>query len=153
MLKIVIGFPSRSEEKEVVRRMARTGEKPVVRQVASPEQLLEAREVLDTIVVDEKIVDYVIELVHATRNPAEHGLPELEPLIQFGASPRASIALTQAGRGRAFLEGRGFVLPQDVKSVAFDVLRHRVVTTYEAEAEGLTSENVIRAVLDAVPVP
>lgn len=133
--------------------MATTGKKPAARKVAEPGQVLAARKLLDEIYADEKVLDYVVALAFATRRPEEAGLKELKALILYGASPRASIALTQAARARAFLEGRGFVTPQDIKSVGMDVLRHRVITTYEAEAEGLTSENVIQKVFDTVPVP
>ena len=103
--------------------------------------------------MDDKILDYVLDLVFATRDPEQAGLPALKPQILYGASPRASIALVQAARARAFLEGRGYVTPHDVKSIGLDVLRHRVITTYEAEAEGLTSEDVVQSVFDAVRVP
>ncbi len=153
MLKVVVGYPSKDEEKKIIERMAKTGGKPAVCKVASPEQVLFARELLDAIYVDEKAQTYVVDLVFATRRPEEAGLADLKPLILYGASPRASIALTQAARARAFLDGRGFVTPHDIKSVGMDVLRHRVITTYEAEAEGLTSEHVIRRVFDNVRVP
>jgi MoxR-like ATPase len=153
MLKVVIGYPTRDEEKRIIERMARTGPKPTVQSVARPEQVLAARALLDRVYVDEKVLDYLVALVFATREPARSGLPDLAPLILYGASPRASIALTQAARARAFLEGRSFVTPHDVKAVGLDVLRHRVITTYEAEAEGLTSVDVVRRVFDTVPVP
>ena len=153
MLKVVVGFPTREEERLIVERMATTGHKPVAKQVAEPAQVLAARALLDEVYVDEKLRHYVVDLVFATREPAAAGLAELEPLILYGASPRASIALVQAARARAFLEGRGYTTPHDVKLIAMDVLRHRVVTTYEAEAEGVRSEQVIQRVLDTVPVP
>ncbi|MCB9898345.1 MAG: AAA family ATPase [Planctomycetes bacterium] len=153
MLKVVVGYPTKDEESEIIERMAHSGPRPVVRQVAEPSQVLAARRALDDVYVDEKVRRYVVDLVFATRAPADAGLPELAPLVMYGASPRASIALVQAARARAFLDGRAFVEPHDVKRVGFDVLRHRVLTTYEAEAEGLDSEHVIRAVFDAVPVP
>jgi MoxR-like ATPase len=153
MLKVLVGYPTKDEERRIVERMATTAPRAPVKQVASPERVLAARRLLDEVYVDPKVLTYVVDLVFATRRPQEAGLPELKPLILYGASPRASIALTQAARARAFLGGRAFVTPQDVKSVAADVLRHRVLTTYEAEAEGLTSEHVIGKVLDAVPVP
>ena len=153
MLKAVVDYPDRDEEKAIIKRMATTGKKPAARKVAEPGQVLAARKLLDEIYADEKVLDYVVALAFATRRPEEAGLKELKALILYGASPRASIALTQAARARAFLEGRGFVTPQDIKSVGMDVLRHRVITTYEAEAEGLTSENVIQKVFDTVPVP
>lgn len=153
MLKVVVGYPEKAEEKTIVQRMARTGPAPTVSRVADPQQILDARAVLDLVHLDEKVLDYLIELVFATRRPAEHGLDELAPLILYGASPRASIALAQAAKARALLEGRAFVTPHDVKGVGLDVLRHRVITTYEAEAEGLTSEDVVQRVFDTVPVP
>jgi MoxR-like ATPase len=153
MLKVVVGYPSRDDEKSIVTRMAATTTRPSVRRVARPEQVLAARELLDEVHVDDKVLAYVVDLVFATREPAAAGLEDLRPRILYGASPRASIALVRAARARAFLDGRGYVTPHDVKSVGFDVLRHRVITTYEAEAEGLTSVDVIRRVFDTVAVP
>ena len=153
LLKVVVDYPDRAQEKEIVRRMAVTGEKPAARRVAGPEQVLAARKVLDRILIDERVLDYIVDLVFATRRPAEHGLAELKPLILYGASPRASIALARAARARAFLAGRGYVTPHDVKSVGMDVLRHRVIPTYEAEAEGVSPVDLVRRVFDAVPVP
>jgi MoxR-like ATPase len=152
MLKVVVGYPSKEEEKAIVERMA-SMHVPTVKRVASPEQVVQARDLLDEVYVDPKILQYVIDVVFATRQPAEAGLAALKPQILYGASPRASIALVRAARARAMLEGRGFVTPHDVKSVGYDVLRHRVITTYEAEAEGLTSVDVIRTVFDTVRVP
>ena len=153
LLKVVVGYPNKDEEKAIVRRMASTSTTPAVARVASPEQVLAARKLLDEIYVDDKVLTYIVDVVFATRDPAAAGLPKLKPLIMYGASPRASIALTRAARARAFLEGRGFVTPHDVKAVGFDVLRHRVLTTYEAEAEGMTSVDVIQSVFDTVRVP
>jgi len=153
MLKLVVDYPDRDEERAIVERMARTGERAHARQVAAPDRIFAARTLMDEVYVDEKVLTYVIELVFATRKPAESGLADLEPLILYGVSPRGTIMLTQAARARAFLEGRGYVTPHDIKSVAMDVLRHRVITTYEAEAEGLSSENVVQRLLDTVPVP
>ncbi|MHC5062727.1 MAG: AAA family ATPase [Planctomycetota bacterium] len=153
MLKVVVSYPTREEEDLIVQRMATNTKKPSVRCVTGPEQILAARALMDQVYVDELVRKYVVDLVFATRNPGEFGLAELEPLILYGASPRASIALTQAAKGHAFLEGRGFVTPRDIKSIGMDVLRHRVITTYEAEAEGVDSEQVIQKVFDSVPVP
>jgi MoxR-like ATPase len=152
MLKVIVGYPSKDEERAIVERMA-SMHTPTIKRVASPEQVVRIRDLLDAVFVDPKILKYVIDVVFATRDPAEAGLAALKPQILYGASPRASIALVRAARARALLEGRGYVTPHDVKSVGFDVLRHRVITTYEAEAEGLTSVDVIRAVFDTVPVP
>jgi MoxR-like ATPase len=153
MLKAVVGYPDRDEEKAIIKRMATSAEKPAARKVVEPEQVLAARALLDLVYVDDKVLGYLVDLVTATRRPEESGLEDLRPLILYGASPRASIMLTQAARARALLDGRAFVTPQDIKSVGMDVLRHRVVTTYEAEAEGLTSVDVIQKVFDTVPVP
>jgi MoxR-like ATPase len=153
LLKIVVGYPDRAEEKEIARRMGATAAPPQARAVARPEQVLAARTLLDLVYVDERLLDYVVGIVFATREPAQAGLPDLKARILYGASPRATLSLVRAARARAFLDGRGFATPHDVKSVAYDVLRHRVLTTYEAEAEGLTSADVIAQVLDHVPVP
>ena len=153
MLKVVVDYPSKDEEKRIVERMAKTGHALDVKQVAESAQIMAARELLDQIYVDEKVLDYLVNLAFATRRPDEAGLGDLKPLILYGLSPRGTIMLTQAARARAFLERRAFVTPHDIKSVAMDVMRHRVITTYEAEAEGVTSEQVIQRVLDTVPVP
>ncbi|MEE8107177.1 MAG: MoxR family ATPase, partial [Planctomycetota bacterium] len=153
MLKIVVDYPNKEQELRIVERMAKTGQKAKVSSIASPEQIFRARELMDEIYVDQKILHYLVDLAFATRRPTEAGLDDLAPLILYGISPRGTIALTQAARARAFLEGRGFVTPHDVKSVAMPVLQHRLITTYEAEAEGIDSAQVIRRVLDAVPVP
>jgi len=152
MLKLRVGYPTREEEKEIMRRMA-GGVAIDVERVASPEQIMAARRHIADLYMDERIVDYIVEIVHATRNPAESGLKDLVPLIEFGASPRATIALAQASRAHAFLRGRAFVTPDDVKAIAPDVLRHRVITTYEAEAEEVTSDQVVSRVLAAIESP
>jgi MoxR-like ATPase len=152
MLKVVVGYPTRQEEKEILRRMS--GGAPIdVSVVATPEEILSARKAISALYLDDRVADYIIELVAATRDPAALGLNELVPLIEFGASPRATIALGICARAHAFLRGRGFVLPEDVKAIAPDVLRHRVITTYEAEAEQITPDDVVRRVLDAVRTP
>lgn len=153
MLKIVVDYPDKADEKTVVRRMARAEGQPTVSQVVDLDEIMAARALVDEVYVDDKALDYVVDVVAATRAPGDVGLDDLAPWIEYGGSPRASIAITQASKARAFLEGRGFVTPHDVKTVAPDVLRHRVVVTYEAEAEGITSTSLIDAVLDAVPVP
>ena len=153
MLKLVIDYPTREEERAIVRRHATTAPDPVLRAVATLEQILAARRALDDVYVDDKVLDYLVNVVFATRRPEEIGLADLKPLILYGASPRASIALTQVARARAFLEGRGYVTPHDVKAIGMLVLGHRVITTYEAEAEGITSAQVIQRVFDTVPVP
>jgi MoxR-like ATPase len=152
MLKLRVGYPSRDEEKEIMRRMA-SGDAIPVEQVATPEAILATRHAIAGMRLDERIVDYIVDLVHATRAPADAGLAELGPLIEFGASPRATIALAQTSRAHAFLRGRDYVSPDDVKALAPDVLRHRVLLTYEAEAESVTPDEVITRILDAVPAP
>jgi len=152
MLKLHVGYPNREEEKEVLRRMA--GGVPIaVEQVATPAAILAARRRIAALYVDERIVDYIVDIVHATRYPADAGLSDLVPLIEFGASPRATLSLAQASRAHAFLRGRAFVTPDDVKAVAPDVLRHRVLTTYEAEAEEVTSDAIVQRVLATVRAP
>ena len=152
MLKLRVGYPSREEEKEIMRRMA-GGAAIEVDAVATPEAIMAARQRVSELYVDERVVDYIVDIVHATRTPREAGLEDLAPLIEFGASPRATIALAQASRAHAFLRGRTFVTPDDVKAIAPDVLRHRVLTTYEAEAEEVTSDDIVRRVLDAIESP
>ena len=152
MLKLRVGYPTRDEEREIMRRMA-GGHAIDVRHVATPEAILEARGRIADLYMDDRIVDYIVDIVHATREPAAAGLKELVPLIEYGASPRATIALAQASRAHAFLRGRAFVTPDDIKAIAPDVLRHRVLTTYEAEAEEVTSDEIVRRVLATVESP
>jgi MoxR-like ATPase len=153
MVKLVVGYPSKQEELRIIDRMAGIAANTTVTQATTPQDLLRMRALLDTIYLDDKVKGYIVDLVFATRDPEQVGLPKLKPLILYGASPRASLALARASRARAFLEGRGFVTPQDVKAVGTMVLRHRVLTTYEAEAEGITSEQVLKQVFDTVRVP
>jgi MoxR-like ATPase len=152
MLKLRVGYPSRDEEREIMRRMA-SGHAIDIRHVASPAAILEARGRIADLYMDDRIVDYIVDIVHATREPKAAGLDELAPLIEFGASPRATIALAQASRAHAFLRGRAVVTPDDVKAIAPDVLRHRVLTTYEAEAEEVTSDEIVSRVLAKVESP
>ncbi len=152
MLKVVVGYPSRDEELEILQRMAKTRPSLEVNAVTSPEEIMAARELVDQIVVDRRVQEYIVDIVMATRNPAAYNLPLVE-LIQFGASPRATINLTIAAKANAFLEGRAYVTPQDVKAIAMDVLRHRIILTYEAEAEERTAEDLVEEVLRAIPVP
>jgi MoxR-like ATPase len=152
MLKLHVDYPGREEEKEIMRRMS-SGAPIPVRHVASPEAILEARREIAELYMDERILDYIVDIVHATREPGAAGLPDLEPLVEYGASPRASIALVQASRAHAFLRGRTFVTPEDVKLIAPDVLRHRVLTTYEAEAEEVTCDQIVRRILAAIESP
>jgi len=133
--------------------MAKTQQKIAVAAVVTPETILKARAVVDEIYVDEKIEKYVLDIVFATRNPEEYRLAELKDLIQYGASPRASIYLIVAAKAMAFINGRGYVTPQDVKSIGMDILRHRVIVSYEAEAEDKTSEDIIKKIFDEIEVP
>ena len=152
MLKIRVGYPSRDEEKEVLVRMS--GADTIdVRRLLEPTAILAMRATIAGIYMDQKVVDYIVDLVRATRDPSAVGRPALKPLVAFGASPRASIALAQASRAHAFLRGRTYVVPEDVRAMALDVLRHRVLLTFEAEAEELDSDGVISQLLDAVPAP
>jgi MoxR-like ATPase len=153
MMKIKVGYPTRDEELEIMRRMARTGEKAEVQTVVRPEQILSARAVLNDLYIDERVEQYIVDLVMATREPSRYRLVELDPLIEFGASPRATINLNLAARAHAFLEHRAYVTPEDVRSIALDVLRHRIAITYEAEAEELASEDIVQRVLETVEVP
>jgi len=152
MLKLNIGYPSKEEEREILDRMATTSAMEDISAVITPEDILNSRKVVNEVYVDDKIKDYIVDIVFATRSPADYNL-QSESLIQFGGSPRATIALTLAAKGWAFLQGRGYVTPQDVKSIAMDVLRHRVIVSYEAEAEGKTSEDIVQEILDTLPVP
>jgi len=152
MLKLRVGYPTRDEEKEIMRRMA-SGEPIPIDHVASPEAVMAARARIADLYMDERIMDYIVDIVHATREPGAAGLEDLAPLIEFGASPRATIALAQASRAHAFLRGRAFVTPDDVKAIGPDVLRHRVLTTYEAEAEEVTSDDIVTKVLAKIESP
>ena len=153
MLKIRVGYPSREEELEIMRRMARTGKQPEIQPVVTPKQILSARDVLNEMYIDERVEQYIIDLIFASRYPEEHGLADLVPLIDYGASPRASINLNLAARAHAFLQHRAYVTPDDVRSVALDVLQHRVVITYEAEAEDITSADLVQQILNTIEVP
>lgn len=152
MLMIKVGYPSREDERKVMDRM--TGTTPTrANPAASPEQLLEAGRVVRDIYVDDRVKDYIVDVVFATREPQKKGLEELGSLIEYGASPRASIALNLAARAHAFLRHRGYVTPEDVKAIGPDVLRHRIVLSYEAEAEEVTAEDIVRRVFEVVEVP
>ncbi len=152
MLKVRVGYPTRDQEKEVLLRRTGLIDAPV-RHLLDPATILALRETIAATYLDQKIVDYIVDLVRATRDPSVVGLPNLKPLVAFGASPRASIALAQAAKAHAYLRGRGFVIPEDVRALALDVMRHRVLLTFEAEAEEVDSDQVVSRILDAVPVP
>lgn len=152
MLKVIVDYPNRSEELEILRRMSKTQTKIEIQAVTSPDEIMLARGLVDEVFIDEKIENYIVDLVMATRKPEAYGL-KLKDLIQFGGSPRATINLALAAKANAFLAGRGYVIPQDVKDLAIDVLQHRVMITYEAEAEDRTSDSIVREILAHVPTP
>jgi MoxR-like ATPase len=152
MLKVKITYPQPQEERKIL-DMAMDGTTRSIQPVLSPDEIVAMQEVVRLIYVDEQVKNYIVSLVRATRDPAQFGMSKLVPLIDFGASPRATIYLGLAARAAAFLQGRGYVTPQDVKDLAYDVLRHRVILTYEAEAEKTTAEDVIQTILNTVPVP
>ncbi len=152
LLKVVIGYPSREEEKLIIRQNI-SNRKTEVRPLLKPEEIIEAQKIVEQIYIDEKIERYIVDIVFATRFPAEYGLSDLQSIIAFGASPRASISLARAARSYAFLRQRGYVIPEDVRAVCHDVLRHRIGLTYEAEANNITSDEIISEILDKVIVP
>jgi len=152
LFKLLVTYPTRSEEREIIDRMT-DGDEPTTRVVVHPDRVLEAREIVRGLYVDDKIKEYVLDLVAATREPARWKLPDLASLIQFGASPRAGINLVKASKAHAFLAGRAYVLPEDVKAMAHDTLRHRLIPTYQAEADGVTSDQMLDRILTVVPVP
>lgn len=152
MLKLSVSYPARDEELEIIQRMA-TGPAPEATSVITPQEIVRAREAVETIYVDPKVKNYIVDLVFASRDPKKYALEDLEDLIAYGASPRASINLLKTAKARAFLQRRGYVSPEDVRAVAMDVLRHRVLLTYEAEAEEISSEDVVEKLLNSVEVP
>lgn len=152
MLKVKIGYPSFEEEKEILKRMGTLGKKPEPKAVLTADDILKARQIVNDIYLDEKVEDYILKLIFATRNPQDFGVP-IEGLLLFGASPRATIALKIAAKANAFLNNRAFVSPNDVKTIGHDVLRHRLRRTYEAEAEDISSDQIIDRVFEHVPVP
>jgi len=156
MFKVVIGYPGAEDEKLIIKKMAI--EKNIkaevkIEPVTTPEELLATRSLIDKIYVDENILNYVINIISATRNPEKFGLKDLKEYIRFGASPRASLYLVVAARAHAFLRRRGYVMPEDIKAIGYDVLRHRIILTYEAEAENLTADDIIKKILDNVEIP
>ena len=153
MLKIRVDYPSIDEERLILRKAARTQIDTVLTPVVNQQQLLKAQKVIDDIYVDQKVEEYVLNLVFSTRNPGKYGLKDLEGLIEYGGSPRASINLILAAKSRAFLEHRGYVTPEDIRYIGADVLRHRIILTYEAEAEEITSEDIIRRLFETIEIP
>lgn len=152
LLKVVIGYPSKEEEKQIIRQNIAGDTRPV-QPVLKPQEVLEVQKIVEQIYLDEKIERYIVDIVFATRNPQDYGLNELSGMISFGASPRASIGLARASRAYAFLRGRGYVIPEDVRAVCHDVLRHRIGLTYEAEANNITTDEIISEILNKVEVP
>lgn len=152
LLKVVIGYPSREEEKQIIRQNITNGKKHI-QPLLKPEEIIEAQKVVEKIYIDEKIERYIVNIVFATRFPSDYGLNDLASIIAFGASPRASISLARAARSYAFLRQRGYVIPEDVRAVCHDVLRHRIGLTYEAEANNITADEIISEILDKVEVP
>lgn len=152
MLKVKISYPSKEEELKVLRSNT-SSENVTVQPVITAEDIIRGRELVKEVYLDEKIEKYILDIVFATRNPEEYKLARLKPLIQYGSSPRASISLAQAAKSHAFIRRRGYVIPEDIRSIAYDVLRHRIGVTYEAEAEEITSENIIQDILNTVEVP
>lgn len=153
MLKVVIGYPNREEEREIIRMNIQPQNQKPINEVVSKEDILDARKLVQEVYMDEKIEKYIIDIVFATRNPEEYNLAKLKPLIAYGGSPRASINLALASKAYAFIKRRGYVIPEDVRAVCQDVMRHRVGITYEAEAENMTSEMIVNEILNAVEVP
>lgn len=152
MLKVVVRYPTRDQELQILQRMAITGAVPEVQPVMTPQEILETRHLVGQVVIDQRLQEYIVDLVMATRDPTAYNLP-IAGMIQFGASPRATINLTLASKANAFLDGRTYVTPDDIKGIAMDVLRHRILLTYEAEAEEKTSEDLIQQILQVVPIP
>ncbi len=153
MLKVKVTYPNKAEELLILRRMGNTGRRIDLNRIVSLDDILRARKVVDEVYMDEKIEHYIVDLIEATRSPEKYALADLKPLILYGASPRATINLAIASRAYAFLQGRGYVTPQDVKTIGMDVLRHRVAPSYEAEAENLSSENIVARIFEQVQVP
>ena len=152
MLKLKIDYPDKDQERKILDRMAATDKKFDINAAITPAEILEVRSVVDEIYIDEKIKDYIVNIICATRNPDKYGL-DLENFISYGASPRATIYLAVAAKAHAFIQQRGYVTPQDVKSIGADILRHRVIVSYEAEAEDKTSEDIIKTIFDNIEVP
>ena len=153
LLKLKVGYPTKAEERSILDLMGTSTPRLDVNPVIEPQEILRARELVNQVYIDDRVKDYIVDIVFATREPASYKLNNLEGLIRYGASPRATIALTLAAKARAYLSGRGYVTPQDVKSIGLDVLRHRVMVSYEAEAEDLTSETLVHRIFAGLPVP
>ena len=153
MLKVVVGYPSRNEEQMIIRQQVQGAELPQVNAVVSTYEILQARTLVRQVYMDEKVEQYILDIVFSTRNPEKYKLERLKPMISYGGSPRASINLALAAKAHAFMHKRGYVIPDDIKAICKDVMRHRIGLTYEAEAENITSERIIDDILNAIPVP
>jgi MoxR-like ATPase len=153
MLKVVINYPEPHEELEILNRMGETNKIIDIKPIIDPSAIIKARDLVDEIHIDDKLKQYIVDIVFATRYPAKYGLKELEKLIQLGSSPRAGIALIVASKAYAFLQSRGFVTPQDIKTIGYDILRHRIIPSYEAEAEEITTEDIIKSIFDKIAIP
>jgi MoxR-like ATPase len=151
-MKVVIGYPNKTEEKQII-RMNINSEKPDIHPLVTPKDIVETREIVEKIYIDEKIEKYIVDIVFATRFPNDYGMKDLTSIISFGSSPRASISMALAARAYAFLKGRGYVIPEDVRAVCHDVMRHRMGLSYEAEANNISSDEVISEILDKIAVP
>jgi MoxR-like ATPase len=153
MLKVVISYPNKEEEKAIIRQNLQPDGIQAINQIVNPQDIIDARHLVRTVYMDEKIEKYIIDIVFATRDPVSYKLPKLKPLISYGGSPRASINLALAAKAYAFMKRRGYVIPEDVRSICFDIMRHRIGLTYEAEAENISSENILSEILNVVEVP
>ena len=153
VFKLKIDYPSKQEEKEIIQKVSSSNNHSPVNAVVHPKDLVQAREVYDSIYIDENLQDYIVNLVAATRSPESHNLSSLKAMIQYGASPRASIFLNRVSKAYAFMQGRGYVVPHDIKTIGLDILRHRIILTYEAEAENVTPDDILKKIFDTIEVP
>ncbi len=153
VFKLIINYPSKAEEKQIIQKATSSNNPTKVNAVVHPEEIAKAREVYESIYIDENLQDYIVNLVNATRSPETHNLNSLKDMIQYGASPRASIFLNRVSKAYAFMQGRGYVVPHDIKTIGFDILRHRILLTYEAEAENVTPDDVLKKIFDTIEVP
>ena len=153
MLKVFLGYPTKEEEKQIIRTNVQVGGIPKIGKVVAPSDIMRARELVREVYLDEKVEQYIVDLVYATRTPEKYGLEQLQPMISYGCSPRASINLALASKAYAFLQGRAFVVPEDIRAIAPDVMRHRMGLTYEAEAENITTTDVVNKIINKVEVP
>jgi MoxR-like ATPase len=153
MMKVFVDYPTREEEKEIMRRMARTSQVEPLRAVMSKQEIFDIRSIVDQVALSSRLEDYIVDIVLSSRDPKSHRMEKIAPYIEFGASPRASIALNIAGKCHAFMQGRAYVLPEDIKAIAPDVLNHRIILNYEAEADEITSHMIVEEILRTIPLP